>query len=257
MKIILLCNSVISSFEKEVITKVKEHKSVENIYGIIYERKHKGIIEKVITNFKKGRGGYILIMALKRVFSKVDEEASEKILIESNIEYQVTKRLYSSSLIELISNLYPDLIILIGGFGIIKKEILLLPKIGVVSFHHGDMSKYRGMPPGFWELYNNENEVGITVQILNEELDSGIPIVFKKVDILPEDTYNQLLNRMYSESPDMITEALSILERKNKEDFTPINGLGRIYTLPNLTQWILFQIKITKRKLFNVKASTK
>lgn len=36
----------------------------------------------------------------------------------------------------------------------------------MLSYHHGDMRRYRGQPPGFWELYNGEREIGVTVQRL-------------------------------------------------------------------------------------------
>ena len=36
------------------------------------------------------------------------------------------------------------------------------------------------MPPAFWELYNGEKEMGLTVQKLSVNLDSGSPLVEKK-----------------------------------------------------------------------------
>ncbi len=54
------------------------------------------------------------------------------------------------------------------------------------------MRKYRGMPPIFWELYNNEQEIGITVQKLDTRLDARIPIVEKKITIDHNDSYKSL-----------------------------------------------------------------
>jgi hypothetical protein len=59
------------------------------------------------------------------------------------------------------------------GFRILKGPILRLPKYGVWSYHHGDNRRYRGGPPGFWEVMDDEPVTGAVVQILSEELDNG------------------------------------------------------------------------------------
>jgi len=59
------------------------------------------------------------------------------------------------------------------GFGILKGDILELPEHGILCHHHGDMSKYRGRPAGFWEFLNGEDCVGITLRRISEELDQG------------------------------------------------------------------------------------
>ena len=60
-----------------------------------------------------------------------------------------------------------------GGTGILKGEILKICKNGIISFHHGDNEFYRGSPPGFWEIINKEIRTGFIIQRLSEELDNG------------------------------------------------------------------------------------
>ncbi len=60
------------------------------------------------------------------------------------------------------------------GFNIIRGEILQLPTYGVWSFHHGDYLKYRGGPPAFWEIYNEDRWSGAILQRLTDKLDDGI-----------------------------------------------------------------------------------
>jgi hypothetical protein len=60
------------------------------------------------------------------------------------------------------------------GFGVIKGEILVTPRWGIWSFHHGDERVYRGRPPGFWELVSGEKVVGSILQRLTERLDAGV-----------------------------------------------------------------------------------
>lgn len=60
------------------------------------------------------------------------------------------------------------------GFNIIGGEILHAARFGVWSFHHDDEMKYRGGPPGFWEIFNGDPVSGSVLQQLTDKLDGGI-----------------------------------------------------------------------------------
>lgn len=60
------------------------------------------------------------------------------------------------------------------GFGIIRGGILSAAKYGVWSYHHGDEEKYRGGPPGFWEIYRGDPVNGAILQRLTSRLDGGV-----------------------------------------------------------------------------------
>lgn len=67
-----------------------------------------------------------------------------------------------------------DLDVLIrGGAGILKGDILNAAKAGVLSLHHGDNRINRGGPPGFWEVVERRPATGFIVQRLTDELDGG------------------------------------------------------------------------------------
>jgi hypothetical protein len=59
------------------------------------------------------------------------------------------------------------------GFNILRGDILTVARYGVWSYHHGDGDYYRGGPPHFWELYENNPISGAMLQILTEDLDAG------------------------------------------------------------------------------------
>lgn len=76
-----------------------------------------------------------------------------------------------------------DVVVLIGFNRILRGRILNEPKFGTLSFHESDIRKYRGRPKGFWEFLNNENDVGVTLQQLTEDLDGGNIVVCETTDI--------------------------------------------------------------------------
>ena len=90
-------------------------------------------------------------------------------------------------------------IIIRFGFGILKGNILEVPKLGVWSFHHGDNKEIRGSSPCFWELYYKKDVIGLTLQILSNELDGG-KVIYKSFSSL--DRFSLIKNRkkIYSAS---------------------------------------------------------
>ncbi len=64
-------------------------------------------------------------------------------------------------------------LILRRDFRIIYGKILNSAKYGIWSLHHGNNDYYRGLAPGFWEVYNDEPTTGVTLQVLNNTLDGG------------------------------------------------------------------------------------
>ncbi len=80
---------------------------------------------------------------------------------------------FSAPDVEKIKNHQLDFILRFG-FNIIRGEILDAAKYGIWSFHHDDEQKYRGGPPGMWEIVNDDPVTGVILQKLTNKLDSGI-----------------------------------------------------------------------------------
>ncbi|MDG1328721.1 MAG: formyltransferase family protein [Flavobacteriaceae bacterium] len=249
MKIGLLTSSEMSDFNLKTLKNIVTDSNFLIKVAIIDKRPKLSLKQKLIKNLKRGRGGYILVMAFQRFFSKKSYSISTVEYCSNNhIEIIETKKPYSNTTIEKIKEYDLDVLILTGGFGIVKKKILNITTLGVLSYHHGDMRKYRGMPPAIWELYNNEEEMGVTVQILSEGLDSGIPIEEKKIKISKKDTLKKLQKRASDESIDMLYKAVLKLSKK---DYKPIkiDKFGKVYSLPNFRQWIILKMKLLFRRL--------
>jgi hypothetical protein len=64
-----------------------------------------------------------------------------------------------------------------GGSGIIRGEILEVAPFGVLSYHHGDNRVNRGGPAAFWESYLGWPATGFVIQRLTAELDGGDVLV--------------------------------------------------------------------------------
>lgn len=84
--------------------------------------------------------------------------------------------------LELIRQANADLGIVFGT-NIIKESVFSIPRLGSINLHQGLAPFYRGGPPVFWELFNNENEVGLTVHFVASKVDTGDIILQKTVPL--------------------------------------------------------------------------
>ena len=67
----------------------------------------------------------------------------------------------------------PDLGVVAGTY-ILKESVFGLPRMGSINIHTGKVPEYRGAAPGFWEMYNGETEVGVTIHAVEAAVDSGM-----------------------------------------------------------------------------------
>ncbi|EOV3437947.1 hypothetical protein ACOW85_001313 [Vibrio parahaemolyticus] len=87
--------------------------------------------------------------------------------------YLKTDRVRARDYVESCRELGIDVALRLG-WRIIDGEILSSFKHGILSLHHGDNRVNRGGPWCFWEIYLKQNLTGVTLQVLNSELDAGI-----------------------------------------------------------------------------------
>lgn len=62
---------------------------------------------------------------------------------------------------------------IIAGTYILKEPAFTAPRLGSINIHSGKAPEYRGSAPAFWEMYNGETEVGVTIHWAVSRLDAG------------------------------------------------------------------------------------
>ena len=171
---------------------------------------------------------------------------------------------YREEDLETIKSLNVD-VLLRGGSGILRGEILNVCEFGIISFHHGNNDVNRGGPPGFWEVFNREPSTGFVIQRLPDELDGGDAQV--ACDVIDRDVlmrgsiatvcpYARNLARIYQKSNIFMHRFLENLGRTRiLPQLLPKSPYAyKLYMMPSLHVIALYQIKtliIMARRLFN------
>lgn len=111
-------------------------------------------------------------------------------------------------------------IFVVAAFGqIVSKEILDMPRLGCVNIHASLLPKYRGAAPIQWAIINGEQETGVTIQQMNEGIDTGDILTKVVVPIAQKETAESLFNKLEEAGARLIVETLTKLE---KGEITPV-----------------------------------
>ena len=136
---------------------------------------------------------------------------------------------------------------------ILKSELLSIPKIGVINRHNALLPKNRGRLTPFWVLYKGEEETGVTIHFVTEELDAGDIIVQKKFSIERHDNFNTIVKKNYELASTALLEALDKLEKNNNHFIKNDESLATYNTTPTLKEaW-----EYRKRKILGIFSAMK
>jgi folate-dependent phosphoribosylglycinamide formyltransferase PurN len=106
----------------------------------------------------------------------------------------------------------PDLAIFTGG-NILRRNLLQVPRLGVLNAHLALLPEIRGMSSPEWSLLCGV-PLGITIHLIDSGIDTG-PILLRRefAGANDCDSLEDLRNRMVAESIELIAEAVSRLDR--------------------------------------------
>jgi methionyl-tRNA formyltransferase len=183
----------------------------------------------------------------------------EKYATELNIPLFKVENYHSENAINLLKNADADLGILYGT-NIIKEQVFSVPKLGSINIHQGLAPLYRGGPTVFWELFNDEKEIGITVHFVAAKVDTGDIILQRK---LPLDydfsryglDYESFLRdfrvSLVEPSTRLIAEAVQLIAEGKEQRIEQDTSIGKRYRLPTKAEKSeLLRILKKRKKLF-------
>ena len=148
----------------------------------------------------KGRGG-------KVQFSPVKEAA-----IEAGIPVFQPNRVRDGAFIEQLRSILPDVIVVVAFGQLLTKEVLELPRYGWLNVHASLLPKLRGAAPIQWSVIDGDKESGVTIQQMDEGLDTGDILLVEKYTLDPKETGGSLFDKLAKLGGPMILKVLQMAE---------------------------------------------
>jgi len=146
---------------------------------------------------KVGRKQILTSSPIKKVAMANKIEVLQPAYLRDNAEF-----------IRRVNDKKPDLIVIAAYGLILPKEILDIPKYGVINVHASLLPKYRGASPIQTAILNGDKETGVTIMLVNEKMDEGSLLAQKTITITDNDNFEALYNKLSVLGTHLLIETL-------------------------------------------------
>lgn len=133
-----------------------------------------------------------------------------------NIPYYEVDTIKGDKAFDIISEINPDLIVVLGWSELLPETLLDIPAIGTVGTHASLLPHNRGSAPINWALIKGEEKTGNTMMWLSKEVDSGDIIDQMEIPISPYDTCKTLYDQVATTNAVMLMRLLENLDNGKK-----------------------------------------
>ncbi len=100
-------------------------------------------------------------------------------------------------------------VIVVAAYGLyLPAEVVEAPRLGCLNVHPSLLPEYRGPSPVASAILNGDDETGVTVMKITEQMDSGPVVARKKTPIDPEETAGALTDRLFRMGAGLMVEVL-------------------------------------------------
>jgi len=137
--------------------------------------------------------------------------------LEYGLEVYQPETLKNNAFSDTLSQLDPEIIIVVAYGQILPEYILNYPKYGCINVHASILPKYRGAGPIQWCVINGETETGVTTMYMEKGLDTGDMLIKKTTPISKTETAGELHDRLCILGAEVMLETIDALEKGSVE----------------------------------------
>lgn len=127
---------------------------------------------------------------------KITKSPINDLALKNNIKVITPKTLRNLEIQQEFKSFKPDIAVVVAYGLILPKEILEIPKFGCINIHPSLLPKWRGASPIQRPIMNQETRTGVSIIKMDENLDSGDIINEEVINILPNDDYISLSQKL-------------------------------------------------------------
>jgi len=148
----------------------------------------------------KGRGS-------TKVFSPVKTCA-----LKHNLTVLQPQRAKDEQFVQKVSDLNPDVIVVVAFGQFLPASIIHMPKYGCVNVHASLLPKYRGASPIQWAVIDGCEQSGVTTMLMDEGVDTGDILMTKVYKLSKKETGGSLFEQLSHIGAELLIDTLKGLE---------------------------------------------
>ena len=112
----------------------------------------------------------------------------------------------------LLTELSPDLIVVVAYGKILPKNVIDYPKYGCINVHGSLLPEYRGAAPMQRAIIDGKDKTGITIMYMAEGLDTGDMLLKRELAIGENDNFENIHDGLGKLGADMLVEIIPMLK---------------------------------------------
>ncbi len=114
----------------------------------------------------------------------------------------------NAEVLEQLNQWQPEVNVVVAYGHILPKDVLEVGKYGSVNVHGSLLPRYRGASPVQASLLNGDQTTGVTIMMMNEEMDAGDILSAEEIEIGEDETADVLMERLANVGGDLLVETL-------------------------------------------------
>jgi methionyl-tRNA formyltransferase len=134
--------------------------------------------------------------------------------------------------VERLRSVAPDLLIVVAYGQIVPRSVLDIPRLGALNVHASLLPRWRGAAPVAHAILAGDQQTGVSIMKMDEELDHGPVLAVMKTPIEQGEDAAQLTRRLAGIGADLLVQTL--------ESFGQVQAVGqdheRATLAPKLTR---------------------
>ena len=170
--------------------------------------------------------------------------------LKYNIPVYQPVRVKTPEGVEMLRSFGADIFV-VAAFGqILSKEILDMPKYGCINIHASLLPQSRGAAPIQWAVMDGEKQSGVTIQQMNEGIDTGDILLKAVVDLDPKETGESLYEKLSKTGAELILQVLPMIEagtvKPEKQDEALSTHAGKLSKALGCIDWKKSAVEIER-----------
>ncbi len=126
-----------------------------------------------------------------------------------NIPVLQPKDLNDPAFHEELRSFNVDIFVVVAFGRIIPQSVYNMPPLKTINMHPSLLPLYRGAAPIEWSIINGETETGVTVQLINDDLDAGDIVLQEKIELPKNATAIEMYETLTALGCGMLDQAIA------------------------------------------------